>query len=221
MWRLTQMEVADSHPDSQASGDAGAPTAGQQQQRALGKRAPRRRAARAQEKPPVGVLVAAFCWLLALVVMAFAYRHWHWLHSAVPDPAGTVPLGVPWWGALGGLTISLVGIASPTHSWEDRFRLWHYLRPLLGAVSGSVGYLIVFGLFKAAGAAPNAQASGSAVFDAVAFLVGFREHIFWQLIARAVDLLLAPGTPSDNGSTSANPPGSTAPPRPASESISL
>jgi len=158
------------------------------------------------KSPPCDVIAVAIAWIVVLPALAYAYQHWAWLHSAVPDPAGPIPLGVAWWGALGGLSISLIGIVGPTHAWQDRFRLWHYVRPLLGAISGSVGYLIVFGLFQAAGTAPKMSGAHAIVFDTIAFLIGFREEMFWQLITKAVDLILQPATPSNNtsGSTTAH-----------------
>ena len=67
----------------------------------------------------------------------------------------------------------------------------HIARPLAGAVFGVVAYLIFVVVIDATGATANR--SGTLVYDVVAFLVGYREDTFRQLIIRATDLLLAPG----------------------------
>lgn len=55
----------------------------------------------------------------------------------LPDPAGPIPVGVTWWGALGGVTISLTGIFRHPRSWDDAHNGWHVARPVLGAVGRS------------------------------------------------------------------------------------
>jgi hypothetical protein len=64
----------------------------------------------------------------------------------------------------------------------------------MGAITGSVGYLIFVAVIRSTGAAPSAHSTtGAAVFDLVAFLVGYREEVFRELLRKAVDILLSPG----------------------------
>ncbi len=77
--------------------------------------------------------------------------------------------------------------------------LWHIARPFLGAVVGSVGFLIFIVVIRATCTTVSAgTAAGRAAFDLVAFLVGYREEVFRQLLKRATDVLFAPGRPSEN-----------------------
>jgi hypothetical protein len=51
-------------------------------------------------------------YVLALVAVLLLYHHNDTAQRVIPDPAGPIPIGVVWWGALGGVTNSLTGILS-------------------------------------------------------------------------------------------------------------
>lgn len=75
---------------------------------------------------------------------------------------------------------------------------WQVARPFLGAIVGSVGFLVFIVVIKATGSTVSTTTTtGRAAFDLVAFLVGFREEVFRQLLKRATDVLLAPGHHED------------------------
>ncbi|NYG05780.1 hypothetical protein BJ986_000267 [Phycicoccus badiiscoriae] len=119
-----------------------------------------------------------------------------------------VPLWVPWAGALGGATISLVGIVKHAHDWDPDYYLWHIARPLLGGVCGTIGVLIVVLLIKSVTASPATPPSGGsaaavpvaydgpgiAILAVIAFVIGFREETFRHLIERVADVILGPGS---------------------------
>ena len=111
-----------------------------------------------------------------------------------------VPLWVPWAGALGGASISLVGVAGHSHEWNGpRYAYWHLARPILGLITGTVAVLAL--LFVLKGIAPDVIPAsnekytdgGVAVMFVIAFVVGFREETFRELVKRVVDVLLGPG----------------------------
>jgi hypothetical protein len=108
----------------------------------------------------------------------------------VHDPAGPVPLAVPWWGALGGIMISLSAIFKHPRDWDDDFNRWHVTRPVLGAAMGTIGFLILFVVLRSTGADVPRTAT---TYDVVAFLIGYREEIFRTLLKRAADVLLSTG----------------------------
>jgi hypothetical protein len=110
-----------------------------------------------------------------------------------------LPVWVPLGGALGGCFVSLVGTAMHTADWDSsRFGYWHILRPLLGMLSGSVAVLML--LFVLKGVAPDViprsssgyTASGVAVLFVLAFVVGYREETFRDLVRKVVDMMLGP-----------------------------
>src|SRR3954462_8607766 len=91
-------------------------------------------------------------WLVILLALLILYwRDW-WLLSELTDPlGGLMPLIVPWAGALGGVTVSLMGTARHSRDWDGQWNLWHALRPFLGAVAGTVAFLIVVIVLRLAG----------------------------------------------------------------------
>ena len=142
---------------------------------------------------PRWLLATAAAYVVALAVALVAYQHSGEVRRFVPDPAGPIPLGVVWWGAMGGVMISLSGIVGHARDFDRTLTAWHLTRPLSGAVVGAVGYLLFVVVIRAAGSTDVAGGEGSAVFYLVAFLLGYREQAFRDLIWRALDLLLVPG----------------------------
>jgi hypothetical protein len=138
-------------------------------------------------------------WIVVLGWLAFALAN-HWAPVAhVHDPfGGTVPFAVPWAGALGGVAISLVGIADHQIDWNPaRFAYWHLVRPVLGLLFGTVAVLIVVLLLQNVKATQTTSGgyttTGAAILAVIAFVVGYREATFRALVTRVVDVILAPG----------------------------
>jgi hypothetical protein len=141
---------------------------------------------------PRWVFPLQLTYLITLVIIGLLYIHWEWLRQLLPNPAGPIPLAVPWWGALGGVTISFTGIFRNAHRWQPQYDLWHIARPFLGAVVGSVSYLIFIVVIRAAGTtATHTTPDSNAIFDLVAFLTGYREEVFRELLKRASDSLFS------------------------------
>jgi hypothetical protein len=135
--------------------------------------------------------------LVALLALFWLYSaNYYGVKDAIPGLIGGIlPIGVPFFGALGAIVISLEGITKHFTDWQRKWAYWHMSRPLLGAVLGSVAFFIYILLAKAAGAsAPDATTPVSelAVFFVVAFVVGYREETFRALIKAVIDLILTP-----------------------------
>jgi hypothetical protein len=134
----------------------------------------------------------------------------------LPSSLGKVPIEAPWMGAVGGLLASLGGIVRYAKGhWNARFNYWHPIKPLMAAAAGGVSCLLVIVLF-------NATSGGSAspvdptTLDVAAFVFGFAEASFRQLIKAVTDIFLKPGTsapPAGSGSASG---GGVTPPEPPS-----
>ena len=84
-----------------------------------------------------------FFWIaigyLALLVAVFVlYQVSPASFDSLSDSLGPLPLGVPWFGAVGGALVSLSGVFEHNQRWEPRFNYWHYSRPFVAGVIGSI-----------------------------------------------------------------------------------
>jgi RsiW-degrading membrane proteinase PrsW (M82 family) len=140
-------------------------------------------------EPPVSLFLLELGYLALLVGLALLYANVGALRSFVGPRAGPVSLAVPWWGALGGVTISLTGIFRNHDKWDHKYNWWHIARPALGGIVGSVGCLVFVVVIRAANANSGPPNTAGPIFDLVAFLVGYREDVFRALLKRATDFL--------------------------------
>ncbi len=120
---------------------------------------------------------------------------------------GVLPIGVPWFGALGAVTISLEGVFQwNQRNWKTDYNYWHMGRPLFGAVLGIVAFFLFVLIVSSSGTTPPFLESGGAasrtapkdfiIYYVVAFLVGYREETFRELIRRVTDMILKPVVPA-------------------------
>ncbi|HEX3248400.1 MAG TPA: IPT/TIG domain-containing protein [Pyrinomonadaceae bacterium] len=134
-------------------------------------------------------------WLIALGGAAAAYFMGYWPRQLVL--LGSIPIGVVWFGAIGAVLISLTGIVEHFADWNPGFNLWHLSRPLVGAALAVVGVLIIQAGVAATGTPLNSgipEVPKNLLYYLVAFLVGYREETFRELIKRLVDLIFTPAT---------------------------
>jgi hypothetical protein len=136
--------------------------------------------------------------VLLLVVIVGVASRWQWLTFS--DPFGAVvPFVVPWAGALGGVSISLVGVARYAHhkDWNpEQYAYWHLARPFLGCIFGTVAMLAVILLLQTVTVPVENTAytpAGTAILAIISFVAGYREETFRSLVARVVDIILGPG----------------------------
>jgi hypothetical protein len=141
------------------------------------------------------IFVVQLIWLVALGGGAAVYFLGYWPPQLVN--LGSIPIGVVWFGALGAVLISLTGIVEHANDWDTGFNLWHLSRPLVGAALAVVGVLIIQAGVLATGTPPANATPGvpkNLLYYLVAFLVGYREETFRELIKRLVDLIFSPAT---------------------------
>lgn len=112
----------------------------------------------------------------------------------VPDNFGPIPRGVPWFGALGGVMISLAGVFEHRADWDSAFWPWHISRPLVGALVAVVAVLAFQSGVLAINATPPDSNSNTAFlfYYLISFVVGYREETFRLLIKRVADVVLEP-----------------------------
>ena len=143
------------------------------------------------------MFVVQVVWLLVLgAVAAFVFLAPD--RVALPETFGPIPIGVVWFGALGAVLISLTGIVEHADDWKDSYTLWHLSRPFMGGSLAVVAVMILQAGILAVGTAPTTGAAASApkniLYYLIAFLVGYREETFRELIKRLVDLVFTPAS---------------------------
>jgi len=159
-----------------------------------------------QTKPVSSWRPGAFFWLnifyLLILGALITGRQGSWLWvDRIPDPiGGVIPIGVPWFGALGAIVISLYGVFDHNNEWDAKWNYWHLARPVVGAILGVVAFMIFVGLINSTGATAKVtplkqDPTAGIAYLVLAFVVGFREDTFRSLIKRAADILLGPGIP--------------------------
>ena len=102
--------------------------------------------------------------------------------GARSDFIGPVPFLVPWFGAVGAVLLSLHGVfAHRGLDWNTEFRFWHWSRPAIGAVVGTV-CVILFqsGILAVGGDLPSesSEQTKNLLYYIIAFVVGYREDVF-------------------------------------------
>jgi hypothetical protein len=143
-----------------------------------------------------GVFALQTCYALILGVLIFAYFADRTL-IPLPDLLGVIPIGVPVFGALGAITISMSALADHRDNWETEWWYWHASRPIVGAIVGTVSVVFfVVGILSVGQKAPTASAAPNLLYYAIAFVVGYREQSFRELVKRVIDLLLKPASES-------------------------
>lgn len=87
------------------------------------------------------VISLSYLSIILALGLIFFVRH-DWL-SFVPYAFGPIAVGVPWFGALGAVLISLTGVFEHEHDWDVSYWPWHLARPLIGIALGIVSVLIL------------------------------------------------------------------------------
>lgn len=108
-----------------------------------------------------------------------------------------VPASIPWFGAVGAVMISFQGMFDYRKDWDPAFNYWHLARPIVGAALGVMSFLILGVIVSLAGSTPPDSDSAPTVarmniFHVLAFIVGYREQTFRDLLKRVTDLILRP-----------------------------
>jgi len=137
------------------------------------------------------LLVPVF-WLLVLylaqVAIGFVQREYGLLGFFNPGFFRYV-----WFGMIGGTTIFLWGIVkhSSEMNFDGSFLIWYLLKPLLGAVMGSIVVLITMGGFLALQG--DTSSLERAPLLVLAFVGGFSERFFLRLIDRVISSVFEGG----------------------------
>jgi hypothetical protein len=151
-------------------------------------------AAPANEKKPdaadtcryrVGIFVYDLVVVSALAIFGVTYAR-HQDKFSLGDPRLDIAVRAAWFGALGGIVISLKGIYD--HSchggdWDDGYNLWHIGRPVSGALTGLITLVLLLAVN------PTGNVSEPAVY-AIAFIFGTQERRFFNFLYEVAALVV-------------------------------
>jgi hypothetical protein len=155
-----------------------------------------------------GVFFLQLLYLAVLGALAGMYFNNVLIHRTT---LGTLPIAVPWWGAVGAVTLSLTGVFDNRRTWLPSYAYWHWARPFVGVVLSSFAVLAfqagVLAVGKDLKPAPGVTNSQNLLYYVVAFIVGYREETARNLIQRVADVIIGPGE-----STAPTTPSSPIPP---------
>lgn len=160
------------------------------------------------------IFIYNLAFVAGLGLVAAAYIQWGWAKNW---PNVHLAVEATWFGALGGVMISLKGIYDHTtgpQGWNPDFLLWHLGRPISGAVAGVITVVLLYVLngsvtgaaTNAAGAAgdaaqgvaANGHAPAPLIVYATAFIFGTQERRFFGLLSEVARLIVH--TPADSAS---------------------
>ena len=130
-------------------------------------------------------------YIVVLMVLFAVYATWSWARHAVPHNLGPLPLGVIWFGSVGGVVAGFRGIYSYNNQWDSSYDYWHYTRPIFGAVTGAIGSLIYWVSLHLG--STNTVKVDRDTFYVAAFVLGFSDKAFIELLKNVTDVIIKPG----------------------------
>lgn len=142
------------------------------------------------EMPP-HIFVIAVTYLMLLIAGFIIYATSPSVRSHLPSSFGQLPAGVVWFGSTGAVIASLYGIFMHNKSWKMSYNYWHYCRPVFGSITGSIGALIYLVLLNLGNTGPVKV--DSLTFYVVAFVIGFADKTFMQLLQNVTSVIIKPG----------------------------
>jgi hypothetical protein len=109
---------------------------------------------------PTFFFVLALVYLVVLLLLAVGREAGSWFLDDLHDPiAGVLPLGVPWFGALGAVTLSLYGVFDHNDHWDPKWNYWYIARPLVGIILAIIAFFIFITLINSTGLTPRTSAT--------------------------------------------------------------
>jgi hypothetical protein len=147
------------------------------------------------QRAPLWAYALETVYLVLLVVAFLAYVKDADFRGWLPDPLGPLPVVVPWSGAIGTVVVAIFGLYMHRADWDDSYDYWYGVRPLTGAVLGSFGYVFLAVIIQSTGnpAVGSKTGSGDLVYAALAFIIGFSQKTFHDLLERATAVIFGPG----------------------------
>jgi hypothetical protein len=134
--------------------------------------------------------------VVALLILVGAIYLWYPAFLKFEQDSYSLAIQSMWFGALGGVIISLKGIydhSTGADGWDASFNLWHIGRPVSGAVAGLMTVVLLLVVNS------NGKLSDPVVF-AAAFIFGTQERRFFNFLYEVARLVVqVPEEAKDTG----------------------
>lgn len=167
---------------------------------------------RALESQAAGKFRKCIGWYLVAWLLGLAIASW-WLKNLEGQETAPIYFGLSYWryvvmGALGGVVIAIWGLMVHTANldFDRHYSVWYWYKPVLGALTGlmvvitaQAGLLAIQGQGTATAQEP---AKGKLVLYILAFLAGFSERFFVDIVDRVMTTMLSNGQSSSSSSKS-------------------
>jgi hypothetical protein len=140
---------------------------------------------------PASIVTCAVVYLVLLLALFVTYTVWKAFRLDIPTKLGVLPVGVVWFGAVGAVISSFRGIYFFNQSWNTSYNIWHYTRPVIGAVTGSIGALMYWVLLTLG--STSTVIVRPATFYVAAFVLGFADQAFTELLQKVTNVIINPG----------------------------
>ena len=126
-------------------------------------------------------------YMVVLVLLALLYgANYKSLPAYIRNPLGSMPLSVVWFGAIGGVMVSLQSIFMKSK--EGSSAAWHAFSGVIGAVYGVFSYLALVLIIKASTNASSVVIN-TVTFDLIAFVFGFSQRQCQVVLKRLSGLM--------------------------------
>ena len=159
---------------------------------------------------PPGIFYLELAYLAGLVAVFVIYKADSGFSHAVNGMLGPLPVGVVWFGAVGAVLSGLQGIFFHNKQWDSSYDYWHYSRPLVGAVTGSIGALLFLVALRLGTQQGTAAKPDAITLESVAFVLGFADNAFRSMLQKVTDAVIGPGKTTKGPTEPSHPPdGST------------
>src|SRR6266704_4260885 len=125
----------------------------------------------------VGVFAYNLIVIAVLAAIGLVYIRNPSAYALTPNELN-IAVRAMWFGALGGIVISLKGVYDHCCSrgeWDDCFDLWHFGRPISGALTGLITLVLLLAI--------NSAPPNEPTVYAIAFIFGTQERRFFNFLS--------------------------------------
>lgn len=143
---------------------------------------------------PVLVFGVTVFYLLALIIVFVVYSCSPSFRRSVPANLGPLPIGVVWFGPTGAVLASLRGTYIHNENWNASYNYWYFSRPLFGVIAGPIGALFYWVLLRLGNTGHISV--DRTTFYAVAFVLGFADKAFMEMLENITEVIIKPGRKS-------------------------